>query len=51
MIYSVILTSLYRSNNLSECTCISSLLAVPMFRKCSYSKIKASVDLPLISFL
>lgn len=41
MIYSVILTSLYRSNNLSECTCISSLLAAPMFRTCSYGKIKA----------
>lgn len=51
LIYSVILTILYRSNNLSECTCISSLLAVPMFHKCSYGKMKAFVDLPLISFL
>lgn len=50
MIYSVILTSPYRSNNHSECTCISSLLAVPMFRKRSYGKIKALVDLPLISY-
>lgn len=51
MIYSVIWTSPYCSNNLSECTCISSFLAVPMFCKCSYGTIKAFVDFPLISLL
>lgn len=48
MIYSVIFTSLYLSNNLSECSYISILLAVPMFYECSYEKINAIVDLPLI---